>query len=67
LVFGNENEGISEEEKAIADGLVHIPMLGFTDSFNISVPASIFLYDLIKKAESILSRISIFPKRKKYT
>jgi tRNA (guanosine-2'-O-)-methyltransferase len=50
LVFGNEHEGISEEVKQKADGIVHIPMLGFTDSFNISVSASIFLYDLIKKA-----------------
>ncbi len=51
LVFGNEHEGISEEVKSKADGLVHIPMLGFTESFNISVSASIFLYDLIRKAE----------------
>ena len=51
LVFGNEHEGISEEVKSQVDGLVHIPMLGFTESFNISVSASIFLFDLIKKAE----------------
>lgn len=50
LVFGNEHEGISEEVKSKADGLVHIPMLGFTDSFNISVSASIFLFDLVRKA-----------------
>ncbi|MBS4071074.1 MAG: RNA methyltransferase [Algoriphagus sp.] len=50
LVFGNEHEGISEEVKQKADGLVHIPMFGFTDSFNISVSASIFLHDLIQKA-----------------
>lgn len=53
LVFGNEHEGISEEVKSKSDGLVHIPMLGFTDSFNISVSASIFLYDLVKKAENL--------------
>lgn len=53
LVFGNEHEGISEEVKSKADGLVHIPMLGFTESFNISVSASIFLYDLVKKAEKL--------------
>lgn len=53
LVFGNEHEGISNEVKSKADGLVHIPMLGFTDSFNISVSASIFLYDLVKKAENL--------------
>lgn len=53
LVFDNEHEGISDEVKTKADGLVHIPMLGFTDSFNISVSASIFLYDLVKKAENM--------------
>jgi tRNA (guanosine-2'-O-)-methyltransferase len=51
LVFGNEHEGISEEVKTKADGLVHIPMMGFTDSFNISVSASIFLFDLVSKAK----------------
>jgi tRNA (guanosine-2'-O-)-methyltransferase len=51
LVFGNEHEGISKEVQEKADGLVHIPMLGFTDSFNISVSASIFLYELTKMAE----------------
>lgn len=50
LVFGNEHEGISEEVKSNCDGLVHIPMLGFTESFNISVAASIMLFDLIQKA-----------------
>ncbi|UZD23377.1 RNA methyltransferase [Algoriphagus halophytocola] len=51
LVFGNEHEGISAEVKANVDGLVHIPMLGFTESFNISVSASIILYELVKKAQ----------------
>lgn len=50
LVFGNEHEGISEEVKSNCDGLVHIPVLGFTESFNISVAASILLFDLIQKA-----------------
>ncbi len=53
LVFGNEHEGISEKVKSKADGLVHIPMLGFTDSFNISVSASIFLFDLVGKAQKM--------------
>jgi tRNA (guanosine-2'-O-)-methyltransferase len=51
LVFGNEHEGISQEVKDNVDGLVHIPMMGFTESFNISVSASIFLYDLRKRAK----------------
>jgi len=36
LVFGNEHEGVSNAAIAAADGLVHIPMKGFTESFNIS-------------------------------
>ncbi len=50
LVFGNEHEGNCEEVKSKVDGLVHIPMRGFTESFNISVSASIFLFELIKRA-----------------
>lgn len=53
LVFGNEHEGISEEVKSKVDGLVHIPMRGFTESFNISVSASIFLYELMKRANEM--------------
>jgi len=52
LVFGNEHEGISSEVQENVDGLVHIPMLGFTESFNISVAASIALYELVKKVEN---------------
>ncbi|UJP64092.1 TrmH family RNA methyltransferase [Mongoliitalea daihaiensis] len=52
LVFGNEYAGVSDEVKAKADKLVHIPMMGFTESFNISVAASIFLFDLIRKVQS---------------
>ncbi len=52
LVFGNEHEGISEEVKSKVDGLVHIPMRGFTESFNISVSVSIFLFELIKRASA---------------
>jgi len=43
LVFGTEKEGISREAGIQADGLVHIPMAGFTESFNLSVSAAICL------------------------
>ncbi len=49
LVFGNEHAGISEEVKDACDGLVHIPMNGFSESFNISVAAAVFLYELTKE------------------
>jgi tRNA (guanosine-2'-O-)-methyltransferase len=46
LVLGNEHLGVSQEVLDLADGTVHIPMYGFTESFNISVAASIILYEL---------------------
>jgi tRNA (guanosine-2'-O-)-methyltransferase len=47
LVFGNEADGISDIVKAGADDFVRIPMLGFTESFNISVSAGICLSVLV--------------------
>lgn len=43
LVFGTESDGISQEAGEKADGLVHIPMYGFTESFNLSVSAALCL------------------------
>jgi len=44
LVFGNEVEGVSRELLAMADARCVIPIVGFTQSFNISVAAAIALY-----------------------
>jgi tRNA (guanosine-2'-O-)-methyltransferase len=44
--FGTEEEGLSEAALGQADAHVHIPMLGFTQSFNISVSAAICLYEI---------------------
>ncbi|MHA7128603.1 TrmH family RNA methyltransferase [Algoriphagus namhaensis] len=52
LVFGNEHEGISEEVIENCDELMHIPMMGFAESFNISVAAAICLHELTSKALS---------------
>ncbi|MBI34280.1 MAG: rRNA methyltransferase [Flavobacteriales bacterium] len=43
LVMGNEREGISEIVKNHADEFVKIPMVGFSESFNISVSTAICL------------------------
>ena len=43
IVFGTESDGITEEAGKKADGFVHIPMAGFTESFNLSVSATICL------------------------
>ncbi|HMR16757.1 MAG: RNA methyltransferase [Confluentibacter sp.] len=41
--FGSETEGLSEEVLKNADGFLKIPMVGFTESLNISVSAAIIL------------------------
>ncbi|MCR9199201.1 MAG: RNA methyltransferase [Planctomycetaceae bacterium] len=46
LIFGAEQVGVSDEAIALADQLVHIPMYGFTESFNISVSAALCLQHL---------------------
>lgn len=49
LVFGTEMEGVSQEILDFADETLAIPMYGFTRSFNVSVAASICLYELKQK------------------
>jgi len=46
LFFGAEKLGISDTVKREADEFLKIPMVGFTESFNISVSAAITLYHL---------------------
>ena len=49
LVFGTELQGLSKTAIENADEYVKIPMHGFTESFNISVSAAIFLFYLSEK------------------
>ncbi len=49
LFFGTELNGLSETVLRNADAQVKIPMLGFTESFNISVSAAIIIYHLSNK------------------
>jgi len=49
FVFGVEAEGVSDYVKDNADGFLKIPMVGFTESLNISVAAAIILQDVTTK------------------
>jgi|WetSurSiteA1Bulk_404760.scaffolds.fasta_scaffold01623_6 tRNA (guanosine-2'-O-)-methyltransferase len=49
LLFGSELNGLSEQAIQLADEFVTIPMVGFTESLNISVTAAIFIHQLTKK------------------
>ncbi len=52
LVFGAEQEGLSDRALELADVYVKIPMFGFSESFNISVSAALCLYDFTSRMRS---------------
>jgi len=49
LVFGTEMQGLSEEALHSADGYMKIPMVGFTESLNVSVSAAVCMHHLTWK------------------
>ena len=68
LFFGTERDGLSEEVMQQADGFLKIPMVGFTESLNISVAASIILQSVTQRLRNStinwqLSEAEIFLKR----
>ena len=68
LFFGTEKDGLSEEVIAQADGFLKIPMVGFSESLNISVAAAIILQNLTNRLRNSeldwkLSDEEIFLKR----
>jgi len=55
LVFGSEGTGISDELRAAADGRYIIPMIGYTQSLNVSCAAAIALHDVTKRYRAALA------------
>jgi len=49
LFFGTERNGLSENVLKQADAFLKIPMVGFTESLNISSSAAIILYELSQR------------------
>lgn len=49
VVFGSEGKGLSRLLKSHCDYLVRIPMLGQTNSLNVSVACGIVLYDIVRR------------------
>ncbi|MEM8846138.1 MAG: RNA methyltransferase [Bacteroidota bacterium] len=72
LFFGTEKEGLSEEVIQKADGFLKIPMVGFSESLNISVSAAIIIQELSQQLRNSkmpwkLSPIEILEKRLDWT
>lgn len=51
LVLGNEKDGISQEVIDLADECVILPMVGFVQSYNISVAAALSFYHIFQDRE----------------
>lgn len=49
FLFGAEKEGLTSTAIEEADELIHIPMVGFTESLNVSVAAAILLQQMTTK------------------
>ncbi|SDM26070.1 tRNA (guanosine-2'-O-)-methyltransferase [Catalinimonas alkaloidigena] len=49
LFFGREKRGLSPVVFQEADAVLHIPMVGFTESYNIAVSAALVLYTLTQR------------------
>lgn len=66
--FGVEKEGLSKDVMNNADGFLKIPMVGFTESLNISVAAAIILQSLTERlrASNIPWQLSKKEKDEKY-
>ena len=46
LLMGSERQGLSAEQQAVCDLMVSIPMVGRSDSLNLSVATGIVLYEI---------------------
>lgn len=49
IIIGNEANGISDETAQLADRLVKIPMPGKAESLNVSVAASVMIYEIVRQ------------------
>ena len=49
LVFGNEQKGVSEDLRGMADGNFIIPQMGMIHSLNISVACAVSLYEAFRQ------------------
>lgn len=61
LVLGNEHRGVSQEAIDLADRHLYMPMRGFVESFNLSVFASLCLYEITRQRMARGMKKYVFP------
>jgi tRNA (guanosine-2'-O-)-methyltransferase len=63
--LGAELAGVSDEALAAADGVITIPMSGFSQSLNISVAAAVILYSISQRIRTQLGDDSRLPEEER--
>lgn len=56
IVMGTESTGLTQTWRTAADAHIRIPMLGRLDSLNVSVSASILLYEAVRQRQGLRER-----------
>lgn len=67
LVFGTEQEGITDEVRNAADEFIKIPMQGMVESLNVSVSAAVLLYTLSNRLRREVEDWQLSPHRSAVT
>ena len=67
VLFGGELAGVSQEARALSDGVVSVPMVGVTQSLNVSVAAAVILNRLSERRRALSGTTGIQgPRREAY-
>jgi tRNA (guanosine-2'-O-)-methyltransferase len=64
LLFGSELHGVSPAARELADGVVKLPMVGVTQSLNVSVAAAIILQIAARRRAEVVGYGSLDPERR---
>ena len=49
IIFGSESRGLSSEMECICQDFIFIPMVGMTESYNVSVAAALVMYKVFEQ------------------
>lgn len=64
VLFGSELNGVSDEARALADGVLAAPMRGLTESLNVSAAAAVVIYALSERRRAAIGGADIEPARR---
>jgi len=53
LVLGEERRGLTEDQRALCQQIVRIPMLASADSLNLGVAGSLLMYEVVRASEPL--------------